>query len=81
MCICVLSRISFDCVDIANALNKLNVNESEGPNGIHPRVISENSEILADPLKLIFENSFKFNTFPLDWRSGNITTIFKKVVN
>ena len=33
---------------------------------------------MAYPLKLIFENSFKFNTLPLDWRSGNITAIFKK---
>ena len=43
--------ISFDCVDIANRLEKLNVNKSEGPDGIHPRVLCENSEVLAYPFK------------------------------
>ena len=70
--------INFDCVDIANRLKKLNVNKSEGPDGIHPRVLSENSDVLAYPLKLLFEKSFSLNKLPLDWRSGNITTIFKK---
>ena len=73
-----MSSINFDCVDIANRLKKLNVNKSEGPDGIHPRVLSENSDVLAYPLKLIFEKSFSLNKLPLDWRSGNITTIFKK---
>jgi len=50
-------NISFNCVDIATTL-KLNVNKSEGPDGIHPRVLSENSEILVYPLKIIFEKSF-----------------------
>ena len=72
-----MSSISFDCVNIATRLENLNANESEGPDGIHP-VSSENSEILAYPLKLIFEKSFKLSTLPLYWRSGNITTIFKK---
>jgi len=43
--------LSFDCVNIATRLKKLNINESEGPDGIHPRVLSENAEILAYPLK------------------------------
>lgn len=73
-----MSDINFDCDDIAKRLKKLNVNKSEGPDGIHPRVLSENSDVLAYPLKLIFEKSFSSNKLPLDWRSGNIATIFKK---
>ena len=76
-----MSSINFDCVDIANRLNKLNVNKSEGPDGIHPRVLSENSDVLCLPFKLLFEKSFSLNKLPFDWRSGNITTIFKKVVD
>jgi len=70
--------ISFDCVDIATRLKKLNLNKSEGSDGIHPRVLSENAEILAYPLRIIFKKSFILNTLPLDWRSGDITTIFKQ---
>jgi len=70
--------ISFDYGDIVTRLKKLNINKSEGPDGIHPRVLSENAEILEYPLKIIFKKSFTLNALPLGWRSGNITTIFKK---
>jgi len=33
-----MPNISFNCVDIATSLKKLNVNKSEGPDGIHSRV-------------------------------------------
>lgn len=42
-----MSSIFFDRVVIAKRLKKLNVNKSEGPDGIHPRVLSENSDVLA----------------------------------
>ena len=53
---------------------------------INPRVLtifileflSEASEILALPLKILFETSFKKQELPLDWKSANISTIFKK---
>ena len=73
-----MPSINFGCADMAIRLKKLNVNKSEGPDGIHPRVLSENSDVLAYPWKLLFEKSFRLSTLPLDWRSGNITTIHKK---
>ena len=73
-----MSSVTFDYDDIVTRLKKLNVNKSEGPDGIHPRVLLENAELLAYPLRIIFERSFKLSTLPLDWRSANITTIFKK---
>jgi len=76
-----MSSITFDCIDIAKRLKKLNVNKSEGPDDIHPKVLSENSDVLAYPLKLIFEKSFSSSKLPLDWRSGNITTSSRKVVD
>jgi hypothetical protein len=57
----------------------LNVNKSEGPDGIHPRILVENAEILAQPLKIIFQKSYELSALPLDWRSGNITSIYKKM--
>ena len=71
-----MSSIIFYYDDIVTRLKKLNINKSEGPDGIHPRVLLENAEILAYPLTLIFGSSFKFGSLPLDWRSANITAIF-----
>ena len=62
-------------------LKHLNVNKSPGPDNIHPRILSEASEILALPLKILFETSFKRQELSLDWKSANISTIFKKGVN
>jgi len=73
-----MSSITFDCIDIAKRLKNLNVNKSEGPDDIQPRVLSENSDVLDYPLKLISEKSYSLSKLPSDWRSGNITTIFKK---
>jgi len=76
-----MPNISFDVVDNATRLKQLNVNKAVGPDGIQPR---ENSEILAYSLKIIkndFLKSFYLKILPLDWRSSNITIIFKIVVN
>ena len=72
-----MPNISFD-YDIVLKLKKLDVNKSAGPDGIHSRVLYETAAIVAYPLKIIFEESFNSHILPLDWRSGNITTIFKK---
>ena len=42
-----MSSLNWDSVDIATRLNKLNLNKSAEPDGIHPRVFYENPEILA----------------------------------
>ena len=73
-----MSDISFKIENIKMKLKHLNVNKSPGPDNIHPRILSEASEILALPLKILFESSFKQQELPLDWKSANISTIFKK---
>jgi len=55
-----MSSISFNCIDIAKRLKKLNANKSEGPDDIHP-IQSENSDVLAYPVELIFEKSFSLS--------------------
>ena len=45
---------------------------------IHPRILKEVKEVIALPLKLIFDTSLSQGVLPLDWRSGDITPIFKK---
>jgi hypothetical protein len=56
----------------------LNINKSAGPDQIHPRVLFELRNEIAFPLKLIFEQTIKDKKLPTDWRSGNISAIYKK---
>jgi hypothetical protein len=73
-----LNQIEIGEEDIIKRLNKLNVYKSPGPDLLHPRVLKEVRNEIAYPLKLIFECSLKTTSLPNDWKSGNITPIYKK---
>ena len=45
---------------------------------MYPRILREVADIIALPLKLIFECSLKTHQLPVDWRSANISAIYKK---
>jgi hypothetical protein len=63
---------------VKKKLDKLNISKSPGPDGIHPRVLTEVSMSLCTPLARIFETSIKTGLLPEDWKCANITAIFKK---
>ncbi|PKU42259.1 rna-directed dna polymerase from mobile element hypothetical protein [Limosa lapponica baueri] len=48
------------------------------PDGMHLRVLRELAEIIAGPLSIIFERSWRTGEVPEDWREANVTPVFKK---
>jgi len=65
-----------DCV--TDHLNNLNAQKSMGPSGMHPRVLRKLADVIAEPLSIIFERSWRAGEVPEDWRKASVTPIFKK---
>ena len=57
---------------------RLDEYKSLGPDGVHPRVLKELAEVVAEPLSIIFEKSWLSGEVPDDWRKGYVTPIYKK---
>ncbi|GAB0184184.1 hypothetical protein GRJ2_000884000 [Grus japonensis] len=59
-------------------LGKLNIHQSMGPDGMHPRVLRELADVIARPLPIILERSWRTGEVPEDWRKANVTPVSKK---
>ncbi|KGL73426.1 RNA-directed DNA polymerase from mobile element jockey, partial [Tinamus guttatus] len=59
-------------------LRKLDTHKSMGPDGMHPRVLRELAEVIAKPLSIIFERSWRTGEVPEDWKKASVTPVFKK---
>ncbi|KAK4822322.1 hypothetical protein QYF61_013021 [Mycteria americana] len=63
---------------VSDLLHHLDTHRSMGPDGIHPRVLREVVEVLTKPLSIIYQQSWLTGEVPVDWRSANVTPIYKK---
>ncbi|CAM4617656.1 unnamed protein product [Lepidochelys olivacea] len=59
-------------------LEKLDEHKSMGPDALHPRVLKELADVIAEPLAIIFENSWRSGKVPDDWKKAKLVPIFKK---
>ncbi|CAM4695697.1 unnamed protein product [Lepidochelys kempii] len=63
---------------VRDYLEKLDVHKSMGPDELHPRVLKELAAVIAEPLAIIFENSWQTGEVLDDWKKANVVPIFKK---
>ena len=56
----------------------MQLKKSPGPDGLHPRVLKEAADILAEPLAVIFNKSIQEGRVPDGLKIANVTAIYKK---
>ena len=59
-------------------LSKINVNKSCGPVEVHPRMLFELANIIAEPVAFLFNLIFEQEILPKDWKLAFVSPIFKK---
>ena len=59
-------------------LKNLNPYKSEGPDGLHPRVLKELAQEIAAPLHYIFVKSLQTGNLPDTWKQATVIPLFKK---
>jgi len=75
----MLSNIEITQDIISSKLSKLKINKAPGVDGLVPRILVENADILRIPLLYIYRKSLDSGIVPGDWKKANVTPIFKKL--
>ena len=70
----------FDTDNILDKLTHLNIYKSPRSDRFHPRVLFEIRHEIVVPLQILYTASFCTGKLPSDWRSANITAVYKKVI-
>ena len=64
--------------EVKKLLNQLDPSKAMGPDEIHPRVLKELSNEIAEPLSIIYQTSLSTGRVPSAWREANVSAIHKK---
>ena len=64
--------------DVLHRLQNLDQNKACGPDKLHPALLRNSSSSFALPLTLIFRESLASSQLPVQFRSANVTPLYKK---
>ena len=73
----IVEEIDINQIVVKDEIKKLKRHSAPGPDGIENVVLIEACEEIALPLVLLFQKSLQYSTVPQDWRSANVTPVFK----
>jgi hypothetical protein len=51
------------------------------PDSLHPRLLFEIKESIAEPLRIIFNQSLALETVPKEWKNAKLVQSSRKVIN
>ncbi|PKU38401.1 rna-directed dna polymerase from mobile element jockey- hypothetical protein [Limosa lapponica baueri] len=63
---------------VREQLSKLDIRKAMDPDGMQPRVLQELAEVIAGPLSITFERSWRTGKVLEDWRKAKVIPVFKK---
>ncbi len=73
-----LQNLEITTEDVLNTLNDKKSNKSPGPDNIYPIILIEAKDEIAGALTSLFNMSLQQGLVPADWKTVNVTPIFKK---
>ena len=68
----------FEESEVRKLLLGINPNKSPVPDGLHPKASKELTNVITEPLTIIFNVSKDTGIVPNIWKLGNIVALFKK---
>ena len=74
----ILEDMHITIAGVRRKIRGLKTEAAPGPDGLGPRVLKELQEGLAPVLAHIFKKSLEEGKVPADWKTANVTPIFKK---
>ena len=63
---------------VLKLLQKLNPNKAPGPDMLPARIMKELAAEISPLLAIIYRKSLDTGTIPKNWKTANVTAIFKK---
>ncbi len=73
-----LSDLDITKEKISKAIKNTKLNKAGGVDGLPSSFIKGLEEAIVEPLTLLFKSSLESGEVPMDWKSANISAIFKK---
>ncbi|XP_070610299.1 uncharacterized protein, partial [Erythrolamprus reginae] len=75
---CPRTELNIDKSTVRDYLRELNKYKLPGPDGLHPKVLKELADTIAEPLLLIYQISWITGDLPEDWKRADVVPIHKK---
>jgi hypothetical protein len=73
-----LKGVNISVRAVKDKIRRLKVDGAAGPDGLGPLVLKKLIDQVAEPLAEIMRTSLKEGAVPEDWRTANVTPIYKK---
>ena len=72
-----LDDIDFNRNAVLRALKKIKPNESSGPDNLPPVFFRKLSNVLAEPLSILFSSFMSIGKLPEDWKNATVLPVYK----